>query len=98
MPQVTAYLDDILISGRSKKEHLSVLDKVLSHLEEAGLHLQKKKCVFMVPEVVYLGHRIDVEGLHPLADKVEAIHSAPAPKNVSELKSYLGLLSYYGKF
>ena len=52
----------------------------------------------MVPEVVYLGHKIDAQGLHPLTKKVEAVQAAPVPKNVSELKSYLGLLSYYGKF
>ena len=49
----------------------------------------------MVPEVSYLGHRIDQDGLHPLADKVRAIVEAPAP---NKLKSYLGLLTYYGKF
>ena len=49
----------------------------------------------MVSEVVYLGHKIDEQGLHPLAEKVEAVQAALTPKNVSELKSYLGLLSYY---
>ena len=52
----------------------------------------------MAPSVIYLGHRIDAEGLHPVTDKVKAVHEAPRPSNVSELKSYLGLLSYYSKF
>ena len=43
-------------------------------------------------------HVIDEKGLHPIGDKVEAVQKAPSPKNVSELKSYLGLLLYYGKF
>ena len=46
----------------------------------------------------YLGHRIDENGLHPLEDKVKAILEVPSPRNVRELKSYLGLLSYYEKF
>ena len=46
----------------------------------------------------YLGHRIDNQGLHPIVEKVEAIRDAPAPTNVSELRSYLGLLTYYSKF
>ena len=46
------------------------------------------------PSVIYLGHKIDAEGLHPLPDKI----NAPSPRNVHELKSYLGLLSYYSKF
>ena len=52
----------------------------------------------MAPSVAFLGHVIDAKGLHPLPDKVQAIRQAPTPKNVTELKSYLGLLTYYGKF
>ena len=52
----------------------------------------------MAPEVMYLGHKIGTEGLHPVVKKVEAIQEAPTPKNVTDLKSYLGLLAYYGKF
>ena len=52
----------------------------------------------MAKSVQYLGHIIDGEGLRPMSDKIEAVQKAPSPQNVSELKSYLGLLSYYGKF
>ena len=92
------YLDDILVAGDSKEEHLMLLGEVLDRLERAGLRARKDKCQFMVPEVSYLGHRIDASGLHPLEDKVKAILEAPSPRNVRELKSYLGLLSYCGKF
>ena len=71
---------------------------VLARLEEAGLHLNREKCVFLAPSVIYLGHRIDAEGLHPIREKVQAIQEAPQPNNVAELKSYLGLLTYYSKF
>ena len=98
IPKVVVYLDDILVARDSKEEHLSLLGEVLDHLERAGLRARKDKCQFMVPEVSYLGHRIDENGLHPLEDKVKAILEAPSPRNVRELKSYLGLLSYYGKF
>ena len=46
----------------------------------------------------YLGHRVDAEGLRPLPDKVEAIEKAPLPQDVHQLRSFLGLLSYYRKF
>ena len=98
MPKVVVYLDDILISGSSVEEHMTLLEQVLNRLQRAGLRVQQKKCVFFETEVVYLGHKIYAEGLHPLSEKVEAIVAAPAPRNVGELKSYLGLLSYYGKF
>ena len=65
-------------------------------LEEAGLRLNKDKCRFMQSEVVYLGHVIDKTGLHPDKGRIQAIREAPRPQNVTELKAYLGLLSYYG--
>ena len=48
--------------------------------------------------VEYLGHRIDSEGLHIMNSKVEAISMALQPRNVQELRSFSGLLHYYGKF
>ena len=64
IPGVMVYLDDTLITGTNKQEHLSNLGKVLMKLEEAGLRLNKHKCLFMQSEVVYLGHVIDKTGLH----------------------------------
>ena len=74
------------------------MEETLQRLKEAGLRLKKEKCVFLAPSVEYLGHRIDAQGLHPTLEKVRAVQEAPQPMNVSELKSYLGLLSYYSKF
>ena len=70
----------------------------MTRLERAGLNVKRNKCVFMHPSVTYLGHVIDAEGLHPLSDRIRAIEEAPAPKSVTELKSHLGMLSYYSKF
>ena len=47
---------------------------------------------------MYLGHQIDAEGLRATEEKLEAIQKAPSPKNVQELRSFFGLLKYYGKF
>ena len=98
IPGVVVYIDDVLITGKTDEEHLAALEEVLQRLEQAGLHLLMKKCSFMVPSVIYLGHQIDTEGLRPVADKVQAIKDAPEPRNRSELNSYLGLLLYYSRF
>ena len=98
IPKVVVYLDDILVTGANDEEHLKHLSEVLSRLQQAGLRLKKDKCEFMSVSVVYLGHRIDAQGLHPTRDKVEAIQQAPAPQNSTELHAYLGLLNYYNKF
>ncbi|KAI4892783.1 hypothetical protein NFI96_006341, partial [Prochilodus magdalenae] len=98
IPHVAIYLDDILVTGTDEEEHLRNLEEVLTRMEKAGLHLRKDKCSFLQREVQYLGHRVDAQGLHPLESKVQAIVGAPSPKSVSELKAYLGLLNYYGRF
>ena len=58
----------------------------------------KRPNVFMGESMEYLGHRIDAQGLHPTGDKLAAIRDAPQHENVSELRSFLGLLNYYDKF
>ena len=95
--KVCVYLDDILITGATEVEHLHNVQKVLSCLEQAGMHLKKDKCAFLLPQVEYLGHQISQKGLHPTKDKVRAIVEAPAPCNVTQLKSFLGMLNYYNK-
>lgn len=74
------------------------LAQVMKCLSEAGLRLNKHKCKFMVSTVKFLGHLVDAQGLRPLPEKVHAVQDAPIPSYVTELKAYLGLISYYGKF
>ena len=52
----------------------------------------------MKSSIEYLGHVIDSKGLHPTEEKVHAIREAPTPKNTSELKSFLGMITYYARF
>ncbi len=92
------FLDDILVTGHNDKEHLQTLARALDRLQEAGLQLKRSKCTFMENEVMFLGHKVDETGLHPAPGKVMAIQNAPSPKNVTELKAYLGLLNYYNMF
>ena len=60
--------------------------------------LKKDKCAVLLPQVKYLGHQISQKGLHPTKEKVRAIVEAPAPQNITQLKSFLGMLNYYSKF
>ena len=53
--------------------HLNTLNEVLNRLKKAGLHLKKSKCHFILPSVVFVQHKIDAQGLHPLLEKVKAI-------------------------
>ena len=98
IPWVSIYLDDILITGPTKTEHLATLDKVLSQLKAAGFRLKQQKCALLLPVVEYLGHKISAEGIQPNEEKVRAIKEAPSPTDVTKLRSFLGLVNYYGKF
>ena len=98
IPGVCVYIDDIIVTGKDDEEHLNNLNEVLSRVEKAGMRLKKEKCVYMMPEVEYLGHKINSKGLQPSEHKVAATTEAPAPRDVSELKSFLGMVNYYGKF
>ena len=79
------------------EEKANALDAVLTRLENAGPRLKRQKC-FLLQSVDTMGHQTDARGLHPLPEKLQAIQEAPPPKNVLQLKSYLGLLGYYSKF
>ena len=90
--------DDILVTGKTTEEHLANLKAVLSQLETAGLRLKRNKCAFLLPSVEYLGHRISARGIQPTVDKVKPIQEAPKPQDVSQLRSFIGLVNYYSKF
>lgn len=98
IPSTVVYIDDILITGKTEEEHLRNLDEVLTRLEKEGLTLKKEKCQFLLEVVEYLGHTISAKGLQPSEKKTKAIAQAPPPQNISQLRSFLGMVNYYGKF
>ena len=98
LPGTVCFLDDILISGRYTEEHLRNVEAVLQRLQERGFKVNREKCAFIQTSVMYLGHRIDEQGIHPVQKKTGAIAKAPVPKRLTELRAYLVLLTYYGKF
>ena len=63
---------------------------ILTKIDEAGLRINHSKCSFMMSKIEYLGHVIDEHGIHPTEDKVKAIQEAVRPKNVSELRLFIG--------
>ncbi|GBG75896.1 hypothetical protein CBR_g21138 [Chara braunii] len=95
---VVVYLDDILIFSKSMEEHLKHLEEVLTILKKTQLHLNLEKSEFAKDSIIYLGHWLSAAGLEPKATKVEVIRNWPQPVNIRELRSVLGLTSYYRKF
>ena len=91
-------LDDILVTGVDDEHHIANLQAVLQRLEDAGLRANRLKCSFMQPKIEYCGHEVSENGLHKMKSKVDAIRHAPVPENVSQLRSFLGLVNYYSRF
>ena len=88
-----------LVTPRTQhKEHLFRLTKILQALRNAGLQLKPSKCHFAHDEVRYLGHVVSKVGIRPDEDKVKAVFNYPIPRNIKELKQFLGLSNYYRRF
>ena len=91
-------LDDIIVTGEDDEEHFQNLEAVFKRLQTAGLRVNSKKCRFFADRIEYCGHEVSKDGLRKLKTKIQAIVDAPRPENVSQLRSFLGLLNYYQRF
>jgi hypothetical protein len=98
IPGVCCYIDDILITGKSDEEHLHRLETVLKRLAEHNVKVNQEKCSFLAENVQYLGHVLTAAGRQPIPEKVSAIRNATEPKDVSELRTFLGMVNYYGAY
>ena len=93
-----SYLDDIIITGKDLVDHLNNLDKVFARIQEYGFRINRSKCSFLQQSVEYLGFIVDKNGVHTSTSKTKAIVDMPNPTNVSQLRSFLGMVNHYAKF
>ena len=97
-PNCFAYLDDILIARRTEAEPLVHLRRVLTQLSAYGVVLNSEKCVFGVPRLQFLGHDVSADGIAPLPAKVAAVQDFPRPRTERDLRSFIGLVTFYHRF
>ena len=95
---VAVYLDDILIYSRTPEEHLEHLNKVLEVLREHKLYANLEKCQFNKDELRYLGHVVGKDGIKVDPRKIAVIKDYPRPSTVKEVRSFLGLATYFRRF
>ncbi|PIO76779.1 reverse transcriptase, partial [Teladorsagia circumcincta] len=93
-----AYLDDIIVTGKTTDEHNARLEAVFRRIQDFGFHLRLEKCSLLRTEIRYLGFIINADGRRPDPAKIEAIHRMPVSKDVSQLRAFLGLVNFYGTF
>jgi hypothetical protein len=95
---VLVFIDDILVYSRSKEEHEEHLKLVLQVLREHKLYAKLSKCDFFQRQVHYLGHVISEKGVAVDPDKIKAIIDWPTPRDVTDIRSFMGLAGYYRRF
>ena len=95
---VVCFLDDILVASATVEEHLVHLDKVLTALGRANLKLHPRKCAVARESAVCLGHLLDREGIRPDPHNLAKVVKWPVPKDVKEVRGFLGLTGYYRQF
>ena len=96
--QCLVYLDDIIVFGRTFEETLARLRCVMDWLQAAGLKLKASKCKWFQRSVQYLGHIVSSKGIECDPEKIATIKDWPTLRTVTQVRSFLGLASYYRKF
>lgn len=92
------YLDDFIIYSPDQISHEAHLRQLFARLKDYNMVINTSKCVFGAPEVTFLGYTVSDKGVKPLSTKVEAIRNFPPPKNVRELRRFLGMINFYRRF
>lgn len=92
------YIDDITLYGETLKQINLRVAKVLSALNDYNVVLNKDKCIFGVSELEFLGHKLSANGIKPIHSKLDAIKLFRQPSTAEEVRSFLGLVNFTGKF
>lgn len=96
--QTLLFLDDILVKGKSIKDHDKNLRMTLDKLKSHGVKVNTKKCILFAESLIFLGHRITPQGIFPDERKIQAVLNWPVPKTVKQVQKFIGLVMYYKKF
>ena len=92
------YLDDIIVFSRDFDSHMERLQEIFRRLRAANLKLHVKKCCLFQRRVDFLGHVLTESGIEVQPEKIKAVQNWPTPRNLTELRSFVGLCSYYRRF
>jgi hypothetical protein len=95
---VLVFMDDIPIYSSTLEDHVRHLTSVLQIIANNQFFIKESRCLFAEQSLEYLGHVITSEGIATDPSKVQAVNQWPIPRNVKELREFLGLASYYRRF
>jgi len=95
---VVVFVDEILIYSKTKEQHKEHLKIILQVLREHQLYAKLSKCDFYKDKIQYMGHVISVDGISVDPEKIKEIVKWSIPKDVSDVRSFMGITGYYWKF
>ena len=95
---VVVFIDDILMYSKDRENHDTHLRVLLETLRKEQLYAKLSKCEFLLNEVSFLGHIVSKEGIQVDPKKIEVVVEWKPPRNVTEVRSFLGLVGYYKRF
>jgi len=96
--KVTAFVDDVLVETKTEEGHNKIVEEVLKWLEENDLYIKPEKCIWKVRKIGFLGVVIGPNGIEMKKKKVDGVLSWPEPKNIKDIRKFLGLANYYRRF
>jgi len=96
--KVTVFVDDVLVGTETEEGHDKIVEEILRRLEENDLYIKPEKCVWKVRKIGFLGVVIGPNGIEMEEEKVDKVLSWPEPKNVKDVRKFLGLANYYRRF
>jgi len=96
--KVATFVDDVLVGTEIEEGHDEIVEEILRRLEENNLYIKPKKCVWKVRKIGFLGVVIGPNGIEMEKEKVDGMLSWLEPKNVKDVRKFLGLVNYYRRF
>jgi len=96
--KVAAFVNDVLVRTETEEGHDKIVEEILRKLEENDLYIKPEKCVWKARKIGFLGVIIGPNGIEMEAEKMDGVLSWPQPKNVKDIRKFLGLANYYRRF
>jgi len=96
--KVAAFVDDVLVGTETEEGHDEIVEEILRRLEENDLYIKPEKCVWKMRKIGFLEVVIGPDGIEMEKEKVEGVLSWPEPKNIKDVRKFLGLANYYKRF
>jgi len=96
--KVAAFVDNVLVGTETEEGHDEIVEEILRRLEENDLYIKLEKCVWKARKIGFLGVVIGPDRIEMEAEKVDGVLSWPQPKNVKDVRKFLGFANYYRRF